>query len=220
MTLIVGISYSQSQLPSYQIDDKENPLMYSLPSNADTINPFELLAPIQAIDNDTNQLDCSLEELKEEQIREENYQFKIDDILNAGMTYLGKPYRYPLKNGQILDCSGLLYQIHGEFNVQLPRTSRDMAQYVQIIPTEEAKEGDLMFFKGRKGDRIGHVSMIVCVENDTITMLHSSSSRGVIVEKFNENTYFKKRFVSIGRIPADLYVQTPVSVEEKEEDYR
>ena len=127
---------------------------------------------------------------------------KIDIIINFGKTLLGKPYKYVVTNGKILDCSGFISYIYGHNGFDLPRSSASLAVLSEKISISEIKKGDLMFFKGRNinSEKVGHVSMVISVEGDIIEMMHSCNS-GIIIEKYNNNKYYTSRFLYAGRLP-------------------
>jgi|GEM_PF-711737 hypothetical protein len=125
---------------------------------------------------------------------------KVDSMLEMGRRYLGKPYRYRT-NGVTMDCSGFVGFVSAPFFGQIPRTSSGIVQYAQKVEKSDLKPGDLVFFKGRnsRSSRVGHVGLIAEVLPDgTFKMIHSSTSRGVIIEKF-PSPYFAKRLVGFGR---------------------
>ena len=43
------------------------------------------------------------------------------------------------------------------------------------------------------------MALVLDVEGDNITMIHSSSSKGVVIEPYN-TPYFAKRYVGAGRV--------------------
>jgi cell wall-associated NlpC family hydrolase len=59
------------------------------------------------------------------------------------------------------------------------------------VNLENAQPGDLVFF-GRK-KRISHVALIVSNNNGELTVVHSTNTRGVVVENINESDYWRKR---------------------------
>lgn len=78
------------------------------------------------------------------------------------------------------------------FDIQLPRTSIEQSQYGTVINSEEAKKGDLIFFKTSRRNRINHVGMIVDTADGDIKFIHASVSEGVIISSVKEKYYSKK----------------------------
>jgi hypothetical protein len=65
----------------------------------------------------------------------------------------------------------------------------------------QVRKGDILLFKGSnlKSKRIGHVSLVVEVNEKEILMLHSCR-RGVIIENYLDSDYYLKRFAGVRRI--------------------
>ena len=114
------------------------------------------------------------------------------DIINHAKTYVGTRYRYastnPLKG---FDCSGFSSFILNKYGYRIPHGSSNQAILGQKVSLKEAKVGDLVFF-GRK-KRINHVALIVKNNNGNITIVHSTNTRGVVVENINDSDYWRKR---------------------------
>ena len=127
---------------------------------------------------------------------------KINMIINFGKKQLGKPYRYKLPDGSILDCSGFISYIYGHNGFDLPKSSASLASVTEKVSLSEVNKGDLMFFKGRdiNSKKVGHVSMVTSRDGDIIEMMHSCR-RGIIVEKYNSNEYYTSRLLYTGRLP-------------------
>ncbi len=128
---------------------------------------------------------------------------RIDSMINFGKTYLGKPYRFEVADGRRLDCSGFIQYIHKEFGVALPGTSASQANFVEKTTMDQLQQGDLIFFQGRsrKSNRVGHVALVTKVEGNHIEMMHSTNSRGIIIETLNDSSYFTPRLLFAGKLP-------------------
>ncbi len=125
----------------------------------------------------------------------------IDDAIALGKKFLGKPYRYRGPSSWPMDCSGYVRYIFSCFDIHMSGSSSDLAQITEKV--KSPRPGDLLFFKGRnrKSNRVGHVALVIEVEGESITMMHSTNSRGVIIEKLETSPYFSSRFLFAGRIP-------------------
>ncbi len=73
----------------------------------------------------------------------------IDKIIDDGKTFLGYKYRERVAPGYVFDCSGYVSYIFSKNNIQLARSSAAMAKDVHVVPLEETRAGDLLFFKGQ-----------------------------------------------------------------------
>ncbi len=122
------------------------------------------------------------------------------DMVSYAYQYRGAKYQYG-GNGPRFDCSGLTYKVYQKFNIQLPRTSGSQAVVGKKIPTHQAKPGDLAFFrKGSNGGKINHVALVVANGKAGLKVVHSTTSRGVIVENVNESSYWKARFLYVRNV--------------------
>ncbi|MDH5598043.1 MAG: C40 family peptidase [Cyclobacteriaceae bacterium] len=126
----------------------------------------------------------------------------LDSIISLGKTLLGKPYRYVGPSPRPMDCSGYLSYIFGEYEVVIPHVSGDIGLLVKTIDLSEIKKGDFLFFKGSdiNSKGIGHVALVIEVTQETIMIMHSTVSGGIMVQDYNTSTYFKKRFIKAGRL--------------------
>ena len=123
----------------------------------------------------------------------------VDQLILKASENIGTRYRSGGTTKEGFDCSGLMCSTFGAYNIQLPRSSAEMASYGVKINTENAQKGDLIFFKTRGGHQINHVGMVVEVVDGDIKFIHSSTSGGVIISSIKER-YYDKNFVQINRI--------------------
>lgn len=133
------------------------------------------------------------------------YNGTIDNIISVGKTFLGIPYRWGGTSENGFDCSGFIKYIFEWFGINLPRTSREMANYGSYVSRDQLQKGDLIFFSGRNMNSgvVGHIGIVVEVTNEAIKMMHSSSSQGVHIEDLNKSVYFNKRYITARRLPIE-----------------
>ena len=129
---------------------------------------------------------------------------QINSIIKLAYEQIGKPYLYGGSSPSTgFDCSGLIYYLHQQNNINVPRSSRNYKNFGNKISLNEAQTGDVILFFGYKDSlRIGHVAIISKIENNQIWFIHSSSGKkhpGVIESNLQESAYLK-RFVGIRRI--------------------
>ena len=142
----------------------------------------------------------SIPEVKDDIIVESSYnETDAIKVANTAKTYIGTPYRYGGITKKGIDCSGLVYNVYGTIDIDLPRSSFAMSGVGEVIDKEEAQVGDLIFFKTLNRTRINHVGIISRIKDGIIYFIHSSSSRGVIESSLKE-TYYKQRIVQINRV--------------------
>lgn len=109
--------------------------------------------------------------------------------------YLGTHYRFGGSTPAGFDCSGFVrFMFNKSLNVDLPRSSREMAQVGTRIDRSELRPGDLVFF-GSSKNRINHVGIFI----GNNTFVHSSRSKGITHDTLDES-YYNKRFATAVRI--------------------
>ena len=117
-------------------------------------------------------------------------------VVSDGESLVGAPYRRMGSSPTTgFDCSGFANYVLSNAGVALRRVSAEQATQGIRIKLSEVKAGDLLFF-AHKGARISHVGIVVSNDENGIAMVHSSSSRGVVVESFSKSAYWTKRFVT------------------------
>lgn len=126
--------------------------------------------------------------------------YKVDGVVANALQYKGVRYKYGGTTRAGMDCSGLIYVAFGSQNIQLPRVSRDMANFGREIAVRAVKKGDLLFFRTNKNNNnINHVGLVVSHKNGLIRFVHASTSRGVIVSTLSEK-YWKNAFVKATKV--------------------
>jgi cell wall-associated NlpC family hydrolase len=114
------------------------------------------------------------------------------NIIGWAQNYIGTRYRSSGTTPQKgFDCSGFTSYIMREYGVKISHGSSTQATQGQKVSLENAQPGDLVFFGKKK--RINHVAIIVENNNGNITVVHSTNTRGVVVENINDSDYWRKR---------------------------
>jgi cell wall-associated NlpC family hydrolase len=126
----------------------------------------------------------------------------VDEIIKFSKKFLGTPYQYAGSTPSGFDCSGFINYVMGNFGFQLSRSSPGIAEFGKTVKLSELQPGDLMFFKGRSvnSTTVGHVAMVVEVNNGVIKFIHSSTSRGVVIDTFNGSQYYVPRYLKAKRL--------------------
>lgn len=137
-------------------------------------------------------------DLTEETI--EDLEEETFSIIDHALQYLGTSYRYGGTSPEGMDCSGLVYTSFLQQNIELPRSSRDMALLGEKLELPQIRIGDLLFFiTDRRKKNINHVGLVVELNANKILFIHSSTSKGVIISALDEN-YWREHFVMARRI--------------------
>ncbi len=119
-------------------------------------------------------------------------------FINEAYKYLKTPYKYASASKAGMDCSGLVYRAALDaLNKSLPRRAVDIAKHAKKIKRADIQPGDLLFFI-TFGKKISHVAIYIG-EGQFIHSASDGQKTGVIISSLTEK-YWKKRFVSAGRI--------------------
>lgn len=107
---------------------------------------------------------------------------------------VGTPYKWGGTTVKGFDCSGFMQYVFDKYDVELSRTSKSQAKMGVEVDKDELRAGDLVFFN-TDGKGISHAGIYL----GDGKFAHSSSTRGVSVNKLNES-YYVKRYVTARRI--------------------
>lgn len=109
--------------------------------------------------------------------------------------WLGTKYKYSGDSKKGVDCSGFVSRMYTDtYCIGLNGGSKDIWKVVTPVEKNELKEGDVLFFKIKKG-QISHVG--IYLRNNKFA--HASVKSGVIISDLNE-PYYKKYFFKAGRV--------------------
>jgi hypothetical protein len=97
----------------------------------------------------------------------------------AWREFAGTPYLWGGITGAGIDCSGLVQNTLLARGVTLPRDAHQQATFGQVIGLDDRAPDDLLFFRSRDRDRIGHVGILA--EGDML--VHSTVDVGGVVRE-------------------------------------
>lgn len=123
----------------------------------------------------------------------------VNNLIEKATDNIGVRYKAGGTTKSGFDCSGLVYTTFESENIKLPRSSFDQAKIGKVVPLNDAKKGDLIFFKTNKSRQINHVGLITEANSDEIKFVHSSTSKGVIISSTKE-PYYKNSFEQVNRV--------------------
>lgn len=113
--------------------------------------------------------------------------------------WIGTHYKYSGESKKGVDCSGFVSKMYKDaYCINISGGSRDIWTVVSPVEKKDLLEGDILFFKIRKG-QISHVG--IYLGNNKFA--HASVHSGVIVSDLDED-YYKRYFFKGGRIQSRL----------------
>jgi cell wall-associated NlpC family hydrolase len=119
------------------------------------------------------------------------------NIIETAKQYLGAPYKfggYSFKTG--IDCSGYVKKIFSKFNVDLPRTARDIYYRAGTrVAKSQLQTGDLVFFT-TYAKYPSHVGIYM---GNGMFIHASSGARKVSITSLDKD-YYRKRYIGAKRI--------------------
>ncbi|WP_297062896.1 NlpC/P60 family protein [uncultured Duncaniella sp.] len=118
-------------------------------------------------------------------------------LLTEAKSWLGTPYKYGGEDKRGVDCSGLVLKVYkSALDIKLPRNSAEQAGYCSPLQKNQLMPGDLIFF-ATSGSRkkVSHVGIYV----GDGKMVHSSSSKGVIVSNISDD-YYVRTYAGAGSV--------------------
>jgi cell wall-associated NlpC family hydrolase len=117
-----------------------------------------------------------------------------NNIVEFALTQKGTKYKYAGRSPKTgFDCSGFTHYVFSEFNVNLTPVSRSQEAECRKIPLKNAQTGDLVFFRKSKAGSVFHVALVVSNDASGITVVHSTSSRGVVSENITTSSYWRTK---------------------------
>lgn len=118
-------------------------------------------------------------------------------------TLKGISYKYGAadpKRG--FDCSGFINYVYKQFNITVPRASREFTNFAKEIKLNEARRGDLILFTGTDSTKrvVGHMGIITSNNGKSHEFIHSTSGKAYGVTVTPLNRYYQGRFVKVIRV--------------------
>lgn len=118
---------------------------------------------------------------------------KRNNLSQYGQKYVGTKYKYAGKDPKGFDCSGFTSYVMKSEGIQVSSSSRTQATEGKAVPLNKVKPGDLIFF-GKNG-KVSHVALVVSNTSEGISVVHSTTSKGVIVQNITKSTYWKPKIL-------------------------
>ncbi|MEP7196257.1 MAG: C40 family peptidase [Saprospiraceae bacterium] len=113
------------------------------------------------------------------------------EVVRYARNFLDKPYKQGGRNEKGFDCSGFVCYVLKHFDITMEASSQDQAKEGKNLNINELKPGDLIYFGDKK--RIHHVGIITERRKNSLMIIHSTSSKGVIEEDILKSDYWLKR---------------------------
>lgn len=139
---------------------------------------------------------------EESLLSESNKKVLRDNIISYAKRFIGTPYLYGGNSKKGFDCSGFTQYIMKQHGYNLPRTAQSQGECYSKLKLREVTKGDLVFF-GSSKKNISHVGIISSEKGDPIAMIHASASKGIMISKIENNSYWTPKIQYYTRVVKD-----------------
>tara|TARA_B100000508_G_scaffold141091_1_gene146304 strand:+ start:30833 stop:31744 length:912 start_codon:yes stop_codon:yes gene_type:complete len=134
------------------------------------------------------------------QVETSNSSIRSDNrtkVLEGAEKLLGVPYKWAGNDPSGFDCSGFTcYVFENQVGKKIDRRAADQYKSSTKIKRKHVKPGDLIFFKN--GSSISHVGIVFSTNNNSIQMIHASTSVGISIVDIYQSSYWKQRIAGFG----------------------
>ena len=117
------------------------------------------------------------------------------DLVASAKDLIGIKYRGGGTTKAGFDCSGFVGYVYKDLGISLPRSSSGMYATGTKVKKDELASGDLVFFN-TSGKGVSHVGIYI----GDGKFIHSSTSKGVKIDKLSDPYYWGKRYVGAKRV--------------------
>lgn len=118
------------------------------------------------------------------------------EIIDCAKKYLGVPYVWSGDDPNGFDCSGFTSYVYKNSGKNIPRRAMDQYQSSTKLKEKNVQKGDLVFFDNGSG--ISHVGIVLSDKGKPLVMIHSSSSKGIVISDVDSSEYWKTRLYGFG----------------------
>ena len=138
-------------------------------------------------------------EFFENENRFRNNSSEREKLVEIAINELGKPYLYGGATQEGFDCSGFTCFVYQSVNFQIGRSSRDQYLMCRKIEKKDLQKGDFIFFNNGT-DEVSHVGIIISEPNEPLKMIHSSTSKGIVITEVESSEYWMKKLHGFGTL--------------------
>ncbi|HTU66025.1 MAG TPA: C40 family peptidase [Steroidobacteraceae bacterium] len=117
-----------------------------------------------------------------------------DAIVSVAMSMRGAKYRFGGATPEGFDCSGLVFYVHRQLGLKVPRTSRDQADAAETVKVRKLRRGDLVFFR-IGGSSVNHVGIYIGKRR----FVHAPGAGKAVTVNSLDDEFYADAFSSAGR---------------------
>jgi murein DD-endopeptidase len=121
-----------------------------------------------------------------------------DRIASLAQTLVGSPYRFGGADPAGFDCSGLVFFVHQELGISVPRTAAEQSLAATPVDPAELEPGDVVFFRD-PGPQATHVGVYIGEHR----FVHAPKSGRPVSYASLQDDYYRATFLGAGRFYAE-----------------
>ena len=125
------------------------------------------------------------------------------EIASFARKQMGARYKYGGKSPKGFDCSGYTTYVLRQFDIPVSGPSYSQERLGKKTNKENAKPGDLVFFRKNRTGKVFHVAMVYDNQRGDLTLIHATSSRGVVMDKLSESSYWRSKVMTVRDVISD-----------------
>lgn len=147
----------------------------------------------------------SLAEFNNETKNTFNPKISLRDSLDLfGKDLLGIPYSFAGTSREGFDCSGFIYYVFKNFDIDVPRSSSQFSDFGQEIAIDQIQKGDILVFLSPTRNEIGHLGIVTNPNGMETDFIHATSGKEmqVTISSLKQPGY-NRRFVKAVRVIKD-----------------
>ncbi|WP_051568255.1 C40 family peptidase [Crocinitomix catalasitica] len=119
-----------------------------------------------------------------------------DAMVDYSRSLIGTKYAWSGRDTKGFDCSGLVGHVYQKSGILIPRTASAQMNDAKKVDVKNAQKGDLLFFGS--GKNISHVGLVISEKGEPLVMIHSSTSKGVIITEIDQSNYWRPKLKGAG----------------------
>jgi cell wall-associated NlpC family hydrolase len=119
-----------------------------------------------------------------------------EEMVSFAKKYLGVSYVWAGDDPSGFDCSGFTSYVFKNAGITLPRRAVDQYEGSRKLKEKNVQKGDLIFFDNGSG--ISHVGIVISEKGKSVVMIHSSTSKGILITDIESSDYWKSRVYGYG----------------------
>lgn len=122
-----------------------------------------------------------------------------DMVIKTAETYIGTPHKGGGRDRKGMDCAGLVSVALEAHGINLRGSSNSLGRFGMVINDQkDLKRGDLVFFVRTYSAKEVLTHSGIYTGNDKF--IHTSSSKGVIISNFKDQSYWQPHYAFATRI--------------------